>query len=152
KPIATAAGLSVARVHAILNEQETEMEMTVLPSEPPVVSDDVLVVAARVAYDEYLNYTAYICQPGRSFRDVNRIGFYRHGKIEPEFPEIRAIEDHVRFTRENANRLRETGSPVDGEVADLIDLLLEHHRRDDEEVLQVFLLTPPDDPRTLTLP
>jgi hypothetical protein len=151
KPIATAAGLSVARVHAILNEQEGEMEMTVLPSEPLVATDDVLVVAARIAYEEYLHYNAYICQPGRSFRDVNRLGFYRHGKIEQYFPEIRAVEDHIRFTRENAKRLRETGSPVDREVADLIEVMLDHHRRSEEDVEQVFLLTPPDGPRTLTL-
>ena len=114
-------------------------------------TDDVLVVAARIAYDEYLNYHAYICQTGRHFRDVDRIGFYRQGEIMEHFPSIRAQEDGVAFSRENVERLRATGSPIDSEVADLIDTLVEHHRRDDWDAYQVFLLTPPDDPHTLTL-
>lgn len=117
-----------------------------------VAADDVLVVAARNAYDEYLHYHAYISQAGRSFRDVHRIGFYRLGKIEPHFPTIRAAEDHVEFSNDNVERLRSSASPVDHELADLIATLVSHHRRDDWDSYQVFLLTPPADPQTLTLP
>ena len=125
---------------------------TAVPVTSAVATDDVLVVAARNAYDEYLNYHAYVCQAGRSFRDVHRIGFYRHGKIEPHFPTIRASEDHVAFSTENVERLRSSGSAVDRELADLIATLVSHHLRDDWDSYQVFLLTPPAHPQTLTLP
>jgi hypothetical protein len=149
--IAQAADLSVARIHAILKEEQMSA-VAPAPNAPIPATDDVVVVAARIAYDEYMNYDAYICQRGRSFRDVDRMGFYRRGKIERHFPSIRAKEDEVVFTLENANRLRATGSAIDRELGDLIDTLLDHHRRTDEEVKQVFLLTPPEDPQTLTLP
>jgi hypothetical protein len=35
-------------------------------------SERVVVVAARFALDEYLNYSAYICLPHRSFQDCVR--------------------------------------------------------------------------------
>jgi hypothetical protein len=33
-----------------------------------LTNDDVVVVAARSAWQEYLDYSAYVCQPDRSFR------------------------------------------------------------------------------------
>jgi hypothetical protein len=80
------------------------------------------------------------------------MGFYRRGKIERHFPSIRAIEDNVAFTRQNAERLRATGSPVEHDVSDLIETLLDHHRRTEGHTHMVFLLTAPDDPQTLVLP
>jgi hypothetical protein len=149
--IAKAADLSVARIHAILQEEEMSA-IAPAPNAPVPATDDVVVVAARIAYEEYIHYNAYVCQPGRTFRDVDRMGFYRHSSIERHFPAIRAIEDGVPFTRENADRLRATGSPVDREVGDLIDTLLDHHKRYEGDVHEVVLLTTPDDPQTVTLP
>src|SRR5439155_21476119 len=60
--IAEAASLSVARIHAILEEEQMQ---TYAPA--ATTTDDVLIVAAAIAYDEYLNYHAYVCQTGRSF-------------------------------------------------------------------------------------
>src|SRR2546423_6508658 len=114
--IAEAAGLSVARVHGILEEEQMQTYAPG-PIHSPAISDDVLVVPAKLAYPDYLRHNAYICQDGRSFRDVDRMGFYRRGQIEPHFPAIRAIEDHVPFSSKHANRLRETGSRVDREIA-----------------------------------
>jgi hypothetical protein len=115
-------------------------------------TDDVVVVAARIAYDEYLNYHAYVCQVGRSFRDVNRLGFYSRGQIKPHFPAIRTVEDHLTFSRETVTQLRTSGSTTDAEIADLIETLVNHNRRDDWNTYKVFLLTSPNDPQTLTLP
>jgi hypothetical protein len=152
KAIANAAGLSAARIHAILEEEETMAFATPMRSSAPNATDrDVLVVAARVAYREYLTYHAYVCQPGRSFREVERMGFYRNGHIEPEFPVIRAIEDHIPFTLEHAATLRTTESAVNREIAALIERMLDDGVRSDIEVLKVFLLTPPGDPQTVTL-
>jgi hypothetical protein len=150
-PIAEAAGLSVARIHAILRE-ETAMQVGSPPMyDAPEAADDVVIVAARIAYEEYVHHGAYVCQQGRTFRDAERVGFYRHGNIERHFPEIRAIEDDILFTRENARRLRETGSQTDRDVADVIDAMLDRDERGEGDVLEVVLLTPHDDHRTLTL-
>jgi hypothetical protein len=147
--IAKAAHLSVARVHAIL-EEELMQAATLAPGSAPVASDDVVVVPARFGYSDYLDFNAYICWAGRSFRDVGRMGFYRRGQIEPHFPTIRWIEDNVAFTGEHATRLRATGSPIDLEIAALIDAAPSYHKRSSREH-KVFLLSPPEDEQTLTL-
>ena len=51
-------------------------------------SDRVAVVAARIALDEYLKYSAYICQPDRAFRDCVRMAFYTKNKIDRHIPKI----------------------------------------------------------------
>src|SRR5947209_19001184 len=51
-------------------------------------SERVVVVAARFALDEYLNYSAYICQPHRSFQDCVRMAFYTKNKIDRRIPKI----------------------------------------------------------------
>ncbi len=51
-------------------------------------SDRVVVVAARIALDEYLKYSAYICQPDRAFRDCVRMAFYTKNKIDRHVPKI----------------------------------------------------------------
>ena len=154
--IAEAAGLSTSRVHAIVGEeQELMTTLTVEPQRPRPTSadDDVLIVpAGKIAVDDYLSYHAYICQPERSFRDVERIGFYRHGQIEPFFPRIRYRRMNVDFSRKSAGALRATGAPLDAEVADVIDAVLnDPGNKHTPGAHQVFLLTAPDDPQTLTL-
>ena len=49
-----------------------------------VDNDDVVVVAARVAYSEYLKHGAYVCQPETSsFRQgLTHMGFYADGAIQ----------------------------------------------------------------------
>lgn len=114
-------------------------------------TDDVVVVAAREAYPEYLRHSAYVCQPGRSFREgLTHMGFYTHGAIQPEVPRIRFREDDVLFTPAKVERRRE-GEEHDRRVAELIEVLLREGPRQQGEASQVFLLTPPDDPDTIPL-
>ena len=66
-------------------------------------TDDVVVVAARVAYGEYQNHAVYVCQPGRAFRrGLTHLGFYTDGAIQPVVPRIVAVADNVPFTAEEA--------------------------------------------------
>ena len=51
-------------------------------------SDRVVVVAARFALNEYLKYSAYICQPYRSFQLCNHMAFYTQNKIDRHIPKI----------------------------------------------------------------
>lgn len=154
--IAEVAGLSTSRIHAIVGEEHELMStITATPDRPrPTTSDDVLVVAGgKIAVADYLRHHAYICQPERSFRDVERIGFYRNGQIEPFFPRIRHRRKNVVFSRENAAVLRQTGAELDAEVADVIDRALDDPADPRREgwPYQVFLLTLRDDPLTMTL-
>lgn len=115
-----------------------------------LTSDDTVVVAARSAWPEYREISAYVCQPNRSFRDgLTHLGFYANGAIQPLVPRIRAHHPSVLFTMEEAERLRQSG---DTEVADLIERLLAANERTDGEAYGVVLLSPPDDPDTVTLP
>lgn len=155
--IAEVAGLSASRIHAIIGEEQKLVSSIAPhgPSRPTTSEDDVLVVAAgKIAVADYLRYSAYICQPERSFRDVERIGFYRHGQIEPFFPRIRYRRMNLEFSDGQAHALRRTGAALDAEVASVIEQTLADPRdpRKAGWPYQVFLLTPREDPQTLKLP
>lgn len=102
--------------------------------------DDTVIVAARQAYDEYLKYSAYICQPGRSFKSgLTNLGFYRSGQIEPLVPKIVHVEEVT------------IDPNCEGPARRLIEQLLEDRSRTRGQPIQVFMLTSPDDPGTTTL-
>lgn len=102
-------------------------------------SDDVVIVAARDAYPEY---AAYVCQPGRSFREgLSHMGFYAGGQIQREVPRILYREDNVSFTAAEIARRRQ-GSAQDQRIAEVIKILLAAGPRQAGEAFQVFLLTP----------
>jgi hypothetical protein len=114
--------------------------------------EDTVVVAARDAYPEYREMAAYACQPGRAFRGgIRRMGFYYGGAIQREIPLIRHRRDNVTFSDESAAALRETGHPLDAELATLIQRLLDTSPRAMGQQYQVFLLSSVDDEQTLRL-
>src|SRR6266487_6718009 len=51
-------------------------------------SERVVVVAARFALDEYLNYSASICLPNRTFQSCVRMAFYTKNNIDRRIPKI----------------------------------------------------------------
>lgn len=118
-------------------------------------TDDVVVVAARRAYPEYLRYHAYVCQPSsrRSFRDTaERIGFYHGGAIEPEVPLIVHREGEVVFLPETAQAFETSGAPGGDRIAEVIRRTLADGTRVHGHSYAVFLLSAPDDDATLRLP
>jgi hypothetical protein len=104
-------------------------------------ADEVLVVAALWALDEYKHTSAYVCQPNRTFRDAGRIAFYTDGKIDPHIPKIVQTYEAVEFRR---------GTQT-GRLGMVIDTLLDRGARQDGQQYKVLLLTAPDDPETLHL-
>jgi hypothetical protein len=112
---------------------------------------DTVVVAAGAAWDYYRRHSAYVCQPGRSFRPVERIAFYRRKRIEPRFPVILDRLDFVPFTRAHADDLRGTGLPHDAHLAQVILESLSEGSRRDGDLHEVFLLSGPEDPRTVAI-
>ncbi|NYH51418.1 hypothetical protein HNR06_001007 [Nocardiopsis arvandica] len=72
--------------------------------------DDVVVVAAGIAHGEYLENSAYICQPDRFFRPgLTHLGFYAGGAIQPQTARIHAQESRVLFTYAEAERREAQG-------------------------------------------
>ncbi len=110
-----------------------------------------MIVAAGIAYDEYLAHSAYICQPDRSFRHVQRFGFYRDKHIEPLVPEVLYRQDHVKIERQTVRRLALSGDSNEQAVGTLIERLLADGSPRVGDTQQIFLLSDPGDTRTLDL-
>jgi hypothetical protein len=112
---------------------------------------DVVIVAARYAYPCYLKYAMYFCQPGRSFQDTERLGFYTGNEIKPHFPHILARHDDVSIDRATA-RTQSMSSHDAAAIRELVERLLDDGVLSAGDIQQIFLLSPANDPRTLILP
>ena len=117
---------------------------------PINLMDKVLVVPAKDALGEYLNYSAYICQPYRHFQDSFRLAFYTHNKIYHRVPKILGsieaiskdeIEIRTDVSEENRARLRQ-----------LLTSLEKKPKADWTQQLKIIFLSPPGSPDTLILP
>jgi hypothetical protein len=116
-----------------------------------VDNDDVVIVAARVAYGEYLEYSAYICQAERAFKaGLTHMGFYISGAIQVHVPHIHRVEDHVSFTDEEA-AARKGGQPEDQLIGQIIERTLAANTREPGQQYQIFLLSGPEDADTVQL-
>ena len=104
-------------------------------------ADEVLVVAALLALGEYRDTSAYVCQPNRAFRDVERIAFYTLGEIAPFIPKIIETFDAVEFRR----------GMHDGRLGSVVDALVNRALRPEVQHYKVMLLTSPDDSETIRL-
>jgi hypothetical protein len=97
-----------------------------------------VIVAAKNAWPEYQKFGAYICQPNRSFRKVERIGFYSSGQIQPYFPEILAVQDEVTLEANSKNL----------ELQEIMNTLIESGARNLGDQYKIFKLSPMDSERT----
>jgi len=114
-------------------------------------SDDVVVVAARVGYPEYLQHHVYVCQPNRAFRDgLTHMGFYAEAAIQSHVPRILRRADPVPFTAEEIER-RRAGDVLDQRIADAIETLLSPEARQEGSEYGVFILSEPEASDTVRL-
>lgn len=114
-------------------------------------SRQVVVVPAGSAYRQYLDLFAYICQPRRPFKRVERMAFYCRGRIEREIPLIRHVVDDADFSRLHAEELKGSVEPTARELGALIERSLDTGIRQAGQLQKVFLLTAPSDPQTVQL-
>lgn len=121
----------------LLRELQSMLEAEGLLADP----NDVVVVAARRAWNTYQNSHVYICQPNRSFRNVKRIGFYSQGNIYPLVPLILKKHDDVVFER----------SAHDGALGQVINQVLDSDDSRTGQRHMVFLLSAPDSNETIDL-
>ena len=103
---------------------------------------DTVVVPARRAWDEYRRFHSYVCQERRAFQPIKRLAFYRQNRIEAVVPAVLEVHDRVLLEE----------SACTGRLADVIAAYLTEYSQYRGQSRKVFLLSAPDDPRTLHLP
>lgn len=83
---------------------------------------DTVIVAAAIAWDEFVANGMYICQPERSFRPgLKFMGFYHAGQIEAKIARILdQRREPIRFDESTVAALRQK-SPIDQRIADAIE-------------------------------
>jgi hypothetical protein len=109
-----------------------------------LAKDDVLVVAARHAWPEYQRFHAYVCQPKRHFRPVQRIAFYSLGRINELIPRILTSYDEVLFEKGRHK----------GRLGELVEAMLDRPeitKKEQGHTHKVMLLSAPDHPETIRL-
>lgn len=115
-----------------------------LAAERLLASDnDIVVVAARIAWPEYNELHVYVCQANRPFQQVSRVAFYSKGVIHPLVPKILESHDDVVMVPSQY-----AGTPLGA----LVERIVKDQRRDHGAHNKVLLLSAPDSPDTLHLP
>lgn len=102
---------------------------------------DVVIVAARSAWPEYLKHHVYVCQPMRSFQAVSRMGFYSEGQIQASIPKIIGREESVEFRR----------GIHSGRVGDIVERMLDEGSREEGQFFKIVFLSSPESDETLQL-
>ena len=132
----------------VISEREAfllrELQRMLVEDELIGAASVVVVVAARHAWPEYQRCSAYICQPGRTFRPVKRIAFYSNGQVYPLVPSILDMQDEVVLERGRHK----------GALGKVVDQLIDSIPQSKKELghrYKVFLLSSPDDPKTMKL-
>jgi hypothetical protein len=115
----------------------------------PVAPVDTVVVPARDAWPLYQEVAAYVCQPGRTFRPVERIAFYADGEIKADVPKILQRWDQVEWSTHEAARLAH-GDAGDRRLSEIILSTFPQGRTIGRA--QVFDLTRPGHPDHKALP
>ncbi len=113
---------------------------------------DVVVVAARFAWDEYKDHGVYICQPDRSFRPgLTHMGFYAHGAIQPLIAKILDQRPQPLTFDDDAVKELQAGDAIERRIASAIEVSLAGGTRSAGQPYRVFVLSHPDDDETVTL-
>ena len=108
---------------------------------PTQTDQDVVVVAAGFAWEEYQGHNAYVCKVGRTFRKAQYMAFYSARQICTLVPLILDPPETFIFQR----------GRYPGEIGEIVDNLTGVHDRKEGETYQVVRLSSPDDPRTQVL-
>lgn len=113
-----------------------------------VATDQVLVVPARRAINEYLAHSVYMCQPNRTFQPCARIAFYVSGKIDIRVPRI--LEQIESVNLSDAGIARQPASLQPQLTRLLTELTAAKSDRLNEDT-KVMFLTPPTAKETFKL-
>ena len=115
------------------------------------IPEDVAIVAAGSAYPFYRRNGLYICQPNRIRKGIAHIGFYTAKAIQQEVPAILFRRDSVEISREAAVAFSGRDDPLERAAGETLVSAIDSGDLSVGWEGQVFLLSAPDDDRTLTL-
>ena len=113
----------------------------VLDTRPESAESIAVIVPAREAWPFYQAHGAYICRPGRFFRQVSHVGFYADSAIQRELPKVLERLDRVPWTPDEIGRRMVLGTERERKIAEVIKHSRDLDWRDD--TYQLFLLTQP---------
>lgn len=125
----------------LFGEEAAERKLPKRVAPVSAVADaDTVIVAARLAYPEFEELGAYICQPLRSFREGTKyLGFYAERTIYREFPKIVDRRKDLPFGSEEARELQ-GGSDLDRRYGEVMSLALSKGLRKEGARHQIVLL------------
>lgn len=110
-------------------------------------SETVVIVAAGTAWPFYRLCGGYVCQPGRSFQQAGRMGFYSRRQIHGAAARIERILPSVELSQAEAARLSLSLDPADRRVGDIMSAALSEAR--DDETVEIVVLSDIRDQETL---
>src|SRR6266545_1123661 len=90
-------------------------------------------------------------QPNRAIRPVQRLAFYTAREIKPEIPEILGVHQGTTLSTQVVQTLTGSTDPVDRRVAEIIRAQLDDTVPHTPGPHDIYVLSPPDDPRTTHL-
>lgn len=132
---------SLERVRAVAQDRPVSAERDVL----------VVPVAAEVGIAMYERVSAYVCPQSRTFAPVRYLGFYSEQAILPFFPRILNRLVPSRWSRDEVERLRQTGDPTDRLLAAAMGYGLRNGWESGGQ-FQVFILSERSSVETLAKP
>lgn len=131
--------------HEVVSEREAfllrELQAMLLREQLIGATNDVVVVAAREAWPEYLKYHAYICQPERSFQKSQWIAFYADSEIKPVVARILDVHEDIEFSPDQ----------LSGDLQALAAVLLQETTRKLGMHYKIMFLSAPDASETIKL-
>jgi hypothetical protein len=110
-------------------------------------SDSAVIVAAGTAWPFYRLVGGYVCQPGRTFRNAGRMGFYSRRQVHGLAARIESILPSVQLSASEAARRSLSVDPVERRVGDIMSAALAEDRGN--EVVQIVILSTLRDEDTL---
>ena len=138
-------------VHKTRDGVTTSVNPGIPPPQIQIVTDRVVVVPARTGLQEYLKYSAYICQPNRSFQPCNHMAFYTQNKIDRHIP---SILGHIEAITRDEIETRSDLSENDRTMLRTLLQKMDTARSEEWSKMgyKIVFLSPSDSPDTLVLP
>lgn len=115
---------------------------------PPKMNAVIIGDASNRNYELYRRVNALINPTARKIAPVSYLGFYHGQRIEPHFARILQVTVPTVWSTTEANRLKKSGDPEEKQLGKVMSYAIQAGFRS-EESFEVYLLSPPDDPRTL---
>jgi hypothetical protein len=113
--------------------------------------EQVIVVAARIALEEYQRMNVYMCQPNRTFQQSSYIAFYNNNRIYKYIPCIDKRIDNIIFSEEAIYANADLEEKYRERLIDILGKMEYYRKERINNENKIFLLTAPEDERTLKL-